>query len=92
MNKLIQCKDISTRSVLEFLAVHGGIGCNPYPDNTRSVLNAMPSGTPEKMGRSKMKILIRNGLVKGCACGCRGDFNITDRGREFIDGNANAGV
>ena len=40
---------------------------------------------PEKVVRAKAKRLIRRGLVTGCTCGCRGDFEITS---EFIEANA----
>lgn len=48
------------------------------------VYYAMPEGTPEKLALAKMKQLHKRGLVGGCPCGCRGDFEITDRGIEFI--------
>jgi hypothetical protein len=86
----MQCKDIPDRPILEFVAVHGGIGCNWFPPilqgttNERSVQNAMPAGVPGSLVRAKMEMLIRRGLVSGCACGCRGDFEITDKGEEFL--------
>jgi hypothetical protein len=48
--------------------------------------NVMPmrEETPAPLVLAKMQILIRRGLVNGCACGCRGDFTLTDKGREFI--------
>lgn len=49
-----------------------------------SVVEAMPPGTPWKLRLAKMGQLIRRGLVDGCFCGCRGDFYITDAGREFL--------
>lgn len=46
------------------------------------VPHAMPLGadTPIKLVRAKMGSMIRRGLVNGCACGCRGDFELTDKG------------
>lgn len=29
---------------------------------------------PEKVVLAKMKTMIRRGLIDGCTCGCRGDF------------------
>lgn len=76
----MQCKDIPDEPILEFLAIHGGIGCHAWnlegEDGERSVLNAMPKGTPEKLALAKMKSLIRRGMVTGCGCGCRGDFEL----------------
>lgn len=51
---------------------------------TNSVMRAMPDGTPEKVALAKMRRLIARGLVDGCPCGCRGDFELTDKGREMI--------
>lgn len=49
-----------------------------------SVQNAMPPGTPERLAVAKMKGLIKFGLVSGCTCGCRGDFELTDKGIEML--------
>lgn len=93
----MQCKDIPDEPVLRFLAdlPWNSMGSmrwqskgtwfgdeTYFPDN--SVLHAMPSGTPEKLGLAKMRMLMRRGLVDGCPCGCRGDFELTDKGRAFI--------
>ena len=91
----MQCKDIPDRPVLEFLRdmplIEGTDmqrwttwfwSADYMPDN--SVLRAMPEGTPEKLGLAKMRMLMKRGLVDGCGCGCRGDFVLTDKGREFL--------
>lgn len=52
------------------------------PEN--SVVRAMPEGVTGKLALAKMKAMIRKGLVDGCPCGCRGDFEITDKGRSII--------
>jgi len=49
------------------------------PEN--SVVRAMPEGVPSKLALAKMAAMIRKGLVDGCPCGCRGDFEITEKGR-----------
>lgn len=83
-----QTKDIPDRPVLEFLRDLGRwatwFDYDPRPNNT--VVSAMPEGTPPKMALSKMNSLIRRGLVSGCPCGCRGDFEITPAGRQFLEG------
>jgi hypothetical protein len=33
---------------------------------------------------AKMNMLIRRGLVHGCPCGCRGDYELTVKGCDFI--------
>jgi hypothetical protein len=44
----------------------------------------MPKDTPPKLKLAKMQSLHRRGLVGGCTCGCRGDFEITDKGLAAI--------
>ena len=52
------------------------------PEN--SVVRGMPEGVNEKLALAKMRKLIAQGYVSGCACGCRGDFELTDKGREAL--------
>lgn len=85
----MQCKDIPDAPILEFLALQGGVGCTWLESDeavlgARCVLKAMPAGTSPKLALAKMSMLIRRGVVSGCACGCRGDFELTSKGREFI--------
>jgi hypothetical protein len=51
-----------------------------FPGFPNSVSSVFPEGTPKKLVLSKMKSMIRRGLVIGCACGCRGDFWLSDKG------------
>ena len=53
----------------------------PMPKNC--VFRAMPQRekTPTALGRARMELLIDAGWVDGCVCGCRGDFDLTARGR-----------
>ena len=82
---MMQCKDIDTRAVLRFLAAHDGEWCTWGKGyGMPTVQDAMPEGTPEKLQRTKMAGLIRRGLVDGCPCGCRGDYEITNAGLAFI--------
>lgn len=85
----MQCKDIPTQPVLQFLSgLSGGatwFDCRPeHPLFDNSVLWAMPEGTVAKLARAKMAGLIRQGLVEGCACGCRGNFVLTEKGRQTL--------
>ena len=34
--------------------------------------------------RTEMQNLIDVGLIYGCTCGCRGDFEITPKGEEYL--------
>ena len=43
-----------------------------------------PERWPEKILRAKLSWMLRNGLIDGCCCGCRGDFTLTDKGRSML--------
>lgn len=77
--KNFQCKDVPTRPILEYLAERQGRWTMAW-----DLENAFPESTPLKVFRAKMTNLHRRGLVGGCPCGCRGDFEITDKGLAYI--------
>ena len=94
----MQTKDIPTVPILEFIDIKTkphvpcmeycdgrGLWCNWYFNNAHSVQHAMPPDLPEKLVLSKMRNLIKRGLVSGCPCGCRGDYELTDAGRKLLD-------
>ena len=92
----MQCKDIPVIPVLEFLAYCatadfqkcGKWGTSHTNDGRlfeNSVQHAMPAGVPYKVVQAKMASLISRGLVSGCTCGCRGDFELTGKGKSFLD-------
>lgn len=90
MGSRMQCKDIPDLPILEFLAgpyddwdVWGTATWfgDEYPD---SVTRAMPADIDDRLILAKMRSLMRRGLVQGCGCGCRGDFEITEAGRAHI--------
>jgi hypothetical protein len=81
----MKCKDIPDKPIMEFLLKNKGQWCNWYLKNERDVRNAMPKNlTSEKLILAKMRQLIKRGLVDGCDCGCRGDFEITPKGEEWL--------
>ena len=85
MHNINQCKDIPDKPIMEFLLKNKGHLCNWYFENEKDVTNAMPKNiTSEKLILAKMKQLIKRGLVDGCTCGCRGDFEITQKGEEWL--------
>lgn len=49
-----------------------------------SVQDAMPPGTPSDVQHAKMRALMVRGLVDGCACGCRGDFELSVEGARYL--------
>jgi hypothetical protein len=90
----MQCKHIPDVPILRFL--NGEVdGYEGWPVRgwgtwfkgsfPNSVLRAMPDGVPEKLALAKMGMLIRRGLVDGCPCGCRGDFEITAKGEAVLE-------
>lgn len=40
---------------------------------------------PRKVLLAKARRLIKRGLLTGCACGCRGDFELTLKGKELLE-------
>lgn len=79
----MQAKDIPELPVLAFIAASPR-WCTLFVGFENSVANAMPARTPPKVMRAKMQSLIKRGLVTGCTCGCRGEFEITDKGRTLL--------
>jgi len=43
---------------------------------------------PQRLVQAKMNGLIRKGYLDGCSCGCRGDYEMTDKGHAFLDRTA----
>lgn len=84
----MQCKDIDVRPTLLFLSSISPRMANSFdPTFETSIAHGFPEGTPRKLILAKMKKLIKSGLVNGCACGCRGDFEITERGLRVLQEN-----
>lgn len=81
----MQCKDIADVPVLAFL---DGLDGQPatwcWPHGGNDVAFVMPDSTPPKLVLAKMRMLMKRGLVDGCGCGCRGDFELTDLGRAYL--------
>ncbi len=71
----MQAKDIPEGIFLD--VVRNGFHKNALGMQLRHVIEAFP-GVPEKVVRAKADKLIRRGLLRGCACGCRGDFNVVE--------------
>lgn len=82
----IQCKHISTVAILKFLADNEGKWCTWFGGFPNSVQNALlPDVFPDRLVLAKMSMLCRKGLVSGCWCGCRGDFEITVKGWDRLN-------
>ena len=45
---------------------------------------------PYKVVAAKLSKLLKRGLLSGCDCGCRGDWELTAKGREWLKQDPNA--
>jgi len=79
----MKCKDIPDLPILEFIQGLNkpAIMSSGYEN---SVERSMPEWTPPKVQLAKMHMLSRRGLINGCTCGCRGDFELTEKGIQFL--------
>ena len=87
MAKTVQCKHIPIIPILEFLLERkreNKIWCVWYDGFENSIGQAMPPDIPDKLKIAKMANLIKKGLVSGCPCGCRGDYEITNKGINYL--------
>lgn len=86
----MKTSDIKDADILNFLADRQGSWTSLWyghfgkESDIQDVYWAFPEGTPDKICHAKMKSLYKRGLVGGCDCGCRGDFEITDKGLQLI--------
>jgi len=80
----MQCKDINEQPILEFLLKHEGQWCNWYFGDDRDIRQVFPTNCPPKLLLAKMQKMGRKGLVDGCFCGCRGDYEITEKGKQEL--------
>jgi hypothetical protein len=49
------------------------------------VLDGLPDEDWGRLVRAKAARLIARGLLDGCTCGCRGDFELTAKGEAYLD-------
>lgn len=93
----MQAKDIPERPILEWMnnysrewesggRIYTSKRTTWFDGFENSVQNGMPENTPRKVALAKMRSLINRGLVDGCACGCRGDFVLTEKGIDYLEG------
>lgn len=75
----MQAKAIPDEIILNYLAERQG----EWTAYFRMLPELMPE-VPEKVFIAKMSGMIKRGLSGGCACGCRGDYEITDKGLAMI--------
>jgi hypothetical protein len=77
--KIVQAKHIPDDLILrEVERLNNEYGCWAM---TCWVAEAMP-GMPPAVVAAKLSRLMHRGMVTGCDCGCRGDWELTAKGRE----------
>lgn len=81
-----QAKDISDLPILRLLNSRRGKWFHWHGEN-RDLEQTFPPTTPKNLMLAKMASMIRRGLVSGCACGCRGEFEITETGIKALTAN-----
>ena len=79
MDKRIQAKNISDLEILK--AIKEEFEKNGFP---HFFWTEGWKGFPPKVVLSKCAALLKRGLLDGCDCGCRGDWILTDKGKEFL--------
>lgn len=82
---MMQCKDIADATLLRFIATkqaEKGAWVNTWD------FEPPYSDLPDNLFRAKMGKLLKRGLLTGCNCSCRGDYELTDKGREFLEWDA----
>lgn len=81
-----QCKDIPELPILEFLFKNKGNFVGYDTVDLLDIKESMPKNLPtHKLILAKMDKLIKKGLVFGCACGCSGDFKISNLGESVLN-------
>jgi len=89
--------DLKDEFILELLADHQGQwaflhddGSLSWHEDTQYTFKSpykFEGIVSPKIILSKFKSLYKRDLCGGCVCGCRGDFEITDKGLQFIGRN-----
>lgn len=80
LNRRPKASDISDRAMLRAVDRL----CCQRDSWTNTTLVAEAFGwMPYKVVQAKLRRLHSRGLVSGCPCGCRGDWEVTSKGREL---------
>lgn len=77
----MQAKDLPDETMLAALAAVRGAHGVPQWSALWDVQGQLAS-VPPKVVLAKLRSMIKRKLISGCACGCRGDFEL--RGEESI--------
>lgn len=85
MAKTIQAKDVPERDLLEAVRRKNETpiaGVTGYGACWWVLADEL--GFPERVVLARLRAFLRRGLVTGCDCSCRGDFRLTEAGREAL--------
>lgn len=82
----MQFKDIDEKPILFLLAENPGVCHHWWNEPGATILPAFPIEAQDqpRLIMAKMRNLLSRALVDGCACGCRGDYVITDMGIAYL--------
>ncbi len=82
-----KCSDIPDLPILEVMYLNG----TPYSgwnfffeDSDSTELSKHLRKYPYKLAMAKLRSMMKRGLIEGCACGCRGDWELEDKGLEML--------
>lgn len=71
----MQAKDLSDYELISLIKDLSDNGLKTTWATRFDIERSWPK-IPPKVIRAKLKSLIKRGLVDGCVCGCRGDFEV----------------
>ena len=81
----MKCKDIPIIPILKRVYERRPHWCCTFgKEFENSIRHAFPENVNDHIVLAKMTQIIKNGLLNGCTCGCRGDFEITEKGIAFL--------
>lgn len=79
----MKASDLSDEGILSVLRQRSGVWHTHFPP-TGGVMPRVydPSlpDAPQKVLLAKLRSMCRRGLIRGCGCGCRGDWHVDDHG------------
>lgn len=83
----MQAKDVDDRAILAVvheLAAKEGARHGPQSATATSWDVCEAIDAPKAVVRAKLAAMARRKLIDGCACGCRGDFALTETGKALL--------
>lgn len=78
----MKTSDLEDKEVMQ--AVYDSCVADNMWSNTHKIAEKFPN-FPFKVVASKLSRLLKRRLVTGCDCGCRGDWELTAAGYEFLN-------